>query len=645
MRYFDVVFPLNLGAMTYSASPELTSVIRPGMAVKAELKRSETCGIVISKASEPAIKGIKEITCLMSDQPVFSEPMLGLLKWIAGYYIVPDGLALKSMLPKEIFKKGREANISKTRTHSSTYTVQDPSDGEVLSESDPQVIAAIRESIDKKEYRSYLFHAGTTRDEVSVVLESLSGISNAIILVPEISHIEILASSLTKLYGERLAVLHGKLTTARRRRAFNSIISGRSDIVLGTRPAVFAPLRKLSFISVLHEHDRSYKNIEGLRYNARDVAVMRGYLEKATVLLSSVAPSIESFYNTTTGKYALLRDEKPTERPRVEIIKMQTAKKTTPYLSKRVTDAAASCTKRDETSLFLINRKGYSIIQCRECSYIETCPVCNMSLVYHKDEKLLKCHCCGRTSMPSNVCNKCKGTRLGMVGAGTQRIASEIKNHLNTEPLRIDRDIIRKNPLLQKVSDIIRDEEVIVSTKIITKRLAQRGTFCICAFLNPDAGLHIPDFRSSELLFQELVNISEHIRGSGTLIIQTRMPDSHVYKCIRKYDYPSFFEEELLNRKSLMYPPFSRLVLITITSKVDIGKEVAVAMKTTGMAAGEAVEVIGPLRVEGRDKGIWKILLKSKTKVSLHLYVHNFLKALKGSKKFRITVDVDPVSI
>lgn len=645
MHFFNVVFPLNLRALTYSASPELASIIRPGMAVKAELKKSETCGVVISNASESAIKGIKEITGLMSDQQVFSGPMLGLLKWIAGYYIVPEGLALKSMLPKETFKKGRAANIRKTKKQSPIYAAKDPSAGEILNEPDPQVIAAIRESMDKEEYRSYLFHAGTTRDEVSVVLESLSGISNAIILVPEISHIEMLASSLAKQYGDRLAVLHGKLTSAGRRRVLNSIISGSSDIVLGTRPAVFAPLRKLSFISVLHEHDRSYKNIEGLRYNARDVAVMRGYLEKAVVLLSSTAPSIESFYNTTTGKYALLRDEKPAERPRVEIIKMQTAKKITPHLSKRVTDAAAACTKKDETSLFLINRKGYSIIQCRECSYIEICPVCNMPLVFHKDEKLLKCHCCGRSSGPSNVCNKCKGSRLGMVGAGTQRIASEIKNHLDTEPLRIDRDTIRKNPLLRKVSDIIRDEEVIVSTKIITKRLSQRGTFCICAFLNPDSGLHIPDFRSSELLFQELINISEHIRRSGTLIIQTRMPDNPVYKYIRKYDYPSFFREELLKRESLLYPPFSRLVLISIASKSDIGKEVAAAMKATGITAGEAVEAIGPLRAEGRDKGIWKILLKSRTKVSLHLYVHNFLKTFKGSKKIRITVDVDPVSI
>lgn len=645
MHFFNVVFPLNLRALTYSASPGLASVIRPGMAVKAELKKSETYGIVTSRASESAIKGIKEITGLMSDQPVFSEPMLGLLRWIAGYYIVPEGLALKSMLSKEIFKKGREASAGKARLKPQSFTLKDPSDNEISGEPDPQVIAAIRESMYKKEYRSYLFHAGATRDEVSVVLGSLSGISNAIILVPETSHIEMLASSLAKQYGDRLAVLHGKLTSAGRRRVFNSIISGRSDIVLGTRPAVFAPLRKLSYISVLHEHDRSYKNIEGLRYNARDVAVMRGYLEKAVVLLSSTAPSVESFYNTTTGKYALLINKNSTERPKVEIIKMQTAKKITPHLSKRVTDAAAACTKKDETSLFLINRKGYSIIQCRECSYIETCPVCNMPLVFHKDEKLLKCHCCGRSSGPSNVCNKCKGSRLGMVGAGTQRIASEIKNHLDTEPLRIDRDTIRKNPLLRKVSDIIRDEEVIVSTKIITRRLSQRGTFCICAFLNPDSGLHIPDFRSSELLFQELINISEHIKGSGRLIIQTRMPDNPVYKYIRKYDYPSFFREELLKRESLLYPPYSRLVLISINSRADIGKEVAAAMKAAGMAAGEAVEAIGPLRAEGRDKGIWKILLKSKKKVSLHLYVHNFLKTFKGSKKIRITVDVDPVSI
>lgn len=642
MGFFDVAFPLNLEPLTYSAPSNLAPVIKPGMLVRAEIKKTEMQGVVIGKAIHPPDGHVKEILGLSMDQPIFNDSMLSLLKWIAGYYIVPVGLAFKSMFPVEAFEKPKKRTGQRiTAVESGLNTLDDG----LLIYPDANISSMIKESLSKKEYKAYLLHAPSTKHEIPYVLNAMEGVSNAIMLAPEISDIEMITPILKGCFGERVTVLHGKLSKAQKRDVFFRIISGESDIVLGTRLAVFAPLNSVSLIAVLHEHNRSYKNLEGLRYNARDVAVMRGYLEKSTVLLTSTTPSVESFYNTTTGKYTMLKPDINVQRPKIEILNMKTAKKITPYLSKRAIGEASKCIKRKGGVLFLINRKGYSMIQCAECSNTETCPECRIPTVYHRDERLLMCHCCGYTSKLTDTCKRCNGSKLEMIGAGTQRIASDIKRCLEIEPFRIDKDILKKSPLCKEISHIVGEEGLIVGTKIVTGRLSKKETLCLCASLNPDINLHLPDFRSSEFLFQELFNLSEHIKNNGLFIIQTRMPENYVYRHIRKYDCSSYFKEELHRRKSLSYPPFSRLVLISITSRTDISKDITSALKLTEVDIGRPVEVMGPLRLAGKEADKWKILLKSHAKVRLHIYVHNLLKNLADRKRIKIVVDVDPISI
>lgn len=641
MDFFDIVFPLNIGPLTYKG-PSGKAFLMPGMLVKAEIKKSVKTGIVIGKAIHPPEGLIKEILDVPMEQPVFSESMLSLLKWISDYYIVPAGLALKSILPIEVFEKGRKRQgYKEKKEHPSA---QDLLYGP-LPDPDINITKAIRESINRREYKTYLFHAATARHEVSGISGLIKGISNAIVLVPEIAHIYRLYPLLHEIFGERLTVMHGNLSKSQKRDSFSRIITGESDIVLGTRLAVFAPLSSVSLITVLHEHNCSYKNMEGLRYNARDVAVMRGYLNKSTVLLSSTTPSIESFYNAKTGKYNIISSDTRVRRPKVEVVDMRTARKISPYISKKTIDAAASRIKRSEGIFFFINRKGYSMIQCADCNYIEACLECMVPLVYHRDNKILKCHCCGHTSDQGETCGRCKSINLEMVGAGTQRIASDIKSFLGKEPLRLDSDILRESPPLGSLPEYIQKGGVVVGTKIITKNLIQKEIMGLCVFLNPDINLHFPDFRSSELLFQELFNLSEYLTHNGLLIIQTRIPENFVYRYFKKYDYLQFFAEELSRRRTLLYPPFSRLTLITITSKSDAEKEVVKAMGNTGIENDETFEAMGPVRVISRGTNKWKILLKSKTKVRLHIYVHNLLKSLGDKKGLKIITDVDPISM
>ncbi len=642
MEYFDVVFPLNIGPLTYRRPLAYNGPIRPGMLVRAEIKRSIRHGIVIGRASHQYEAALKTVLGVSFDEPIISLSMLSLLRWMAGYYLVTEGLALKSMFPVEVFEKTGMKGNRKTHDRLQPGINSRPISGYTDADlrASHEIASTIRESINKGGYRTYLLHAPSADYEISYLLDILNVVRNAIILVPEMSHMEQLSPIMQGILGERLAVLHGRLSKARKRDTLHRIISGDSDIVLGTRPAVFAPLKSVFLIWVLQEHNRSYKNLEGLRYNGRDVAVKRGYLDRATVVLSSTTPSVESFYNTLNAKYIMLKSDASVKRPRVEVINMKTTKRIAPYLSKRAVDAA-SCIKEGEGAIFLINRKGYSMIQCKECDYIEACPECSVPLIYYKDRRIMKCHYCGYESDMSDTCRRCGGCRLETIGAGTQRIASDIKRYLDVEPLRLDRDVLRSDSQLRALTDTIREDRVIVGTKIITGRLPRKGAFKLCTFLNPDINLNIPDFRSGELLFQELFNLSEYVRPDGLLIIQTGMPDNYVFKSIRKYSHTDFYREELRRRKALFYPPFSHIILAIITSKADMSRDLADALSGTA----DKIEVIGPVRDVRRGINTWKILLKSQSKVRLHAYAQGLIKDLGDRKGLRIMVDVDPILI
>lgn len=635
MEFFDIVFPLNIGPLTYKAPSNPDISVKPGMLVAAEVKKSKKYGIVIRKAEVLPGKKIKEILEVPLEQPVFSTSMLHLLSWASDYYLVPMGLALKSMLPMEAFEVTGKRQNRKIKKE-----VFDSGDLE-LAAVDAEVSSRIREAITQKKYKTYLLQTPSVPAEVSHIVELLKGTHNAIVLVPETSDIGKIAKTVENIFGERLALVHGRQTKSQRKDSVRRIIDGRSDIVMGTRVAVFAPLKSVSLIAVLQEQNRSYKNLEGIRYNARDVAVMRGYMDRAAVVLSSVAPSIDSFYNTVKGKYTLIRPELKLLRPRVEVVNMKTSRKTTPYLSKTAVDMAVSCIKRNEAALFLINRKGFSMLQCADCDHIEACPECKAPLVYHANEKALKCHCCSSKIPVKDSCSKCRGTKFEMVGAGTQRIAADLQKYLGIEPVRFDKDSLKDSPGIKEFADISGGERIIVGTKLVTERFKNIEGYRLCVFLNPDLNLNQPDFRSAELLFQEIAAMSEHVKPGGLLLIQTRMPENDVFRYIKKFNYADFFHAELERRRALSYPPFSRLVLLKLSSMTDLTKAIMDALPP----ADEKIEVIGPLNMRGRNLFSWKLILKSAAKARLHLYAKHFLENIKGEKRLKITADVDPVEL
>lgn len=637
MDLFDVVFPLSIGPLTYRRPAGHKGPILPGTPVRAEIKRSMKYGIVLGKAAHCPAGPIKEIAEIVLDRPLINDPLLRLVKWMAEYYLVSEGVVLKAMPLMEYFEKPK-------RPRKSVREMESPESPPVVPQlpaAPPVLVSGFCESLAAKEYKTFLFHAPSFFHEIALLLDVMKGARNIIVLVPEMTHIEVLSPILKEVCKHRLAVLHGHLSGKRRKDAVDSILSGQADVVLGTRIAVCAPLHSVSLIAVLQEHNRAFKNLEGVRFHARDVAVMRGYLERSTVVLSSPSPSLESFYNTVKGKYSLIKPPEQFPRPRIEVINMKTAKKVTRYLSQRAVQAASLSIKSGESTLFFINRKGYSLIQCAECDTVETCPECKIPLILHKSKALLKCHYCGYTAKTPERCGKCRSARLETVGAGTQRIEADIRKHFHVEPLRFDTDALRENPALKELAGLLRKNETIVGTRAVSGKLCRSDALKLCIFLNPDLSLHVPDFRSSEILFQEIIGISENVKPQGLLLIQSRMPENYLFRCVRNYNFEDFFREELAMRRSLSYPPFSRIVVVTVSSKEEQRDAIGDCLSQPD----ERIEVVGPIETARKGIRTWKVLLKSQSKERLLVFARSFLKRIEKEKGTRVTVDVDPISI
>jgi primosomal protein N' (replication factor Y) len=650
MDFLDVLFPVSLGPLTYRCPNELSERAEPGMIVSAPLRNKVTKGIIKGRSVKALPGETKEILAIHGDTPVLGGKMLHLLEWMSEYYVSEEGLVLKNMLPREAFTKVKQkkAKVHPPSVPSLVRSDREGLKGDYLSSFkniNSGSECRILDSVKKDRHETFLLHAPSSSYEYSFLLEILSEIRDAILLAPEVLLADNLYTLLKERLGGRVCLFHSGMSGGKRSEAIDRILSGRSDIVLGTRSAIFTPMKKVSFISVLHEHSSSYKQEEGLRYNGRDVAVMRACLERATILLSSICPSFESLFNCRKGKYRLLESEAVAKKTRIRIIDMRYEKLLKPYLSKKVIDAAAKFMKRDGKVMFVINRRGYStLLQCAECNHIEECPVCKIPLVFHKQDLQVKCHYCGYSTKVPERCSRCKGHSIELLGAGTQRVQEDIEKFLEIKTLRFDSDTSSKRSEVESLVGAAHsdDTRIVVGTKMMTRRLGFDGGFSMAAILNTDLFLNLPDFRSTEKLYQEIMSVGDRIMTSGEVFIQTRMPQHYLFKCIRNSDYSAFFREELERRKSLHYPPYSRLLLLRFISDKDLFGE----LSDVKSRIYKEVEILGPsLSKNTKGKNEFKLLLKSSVRGDLHFVTKTFVESFKDSKNVKIKVDVDPISI
>jgi primosomal protein N' (replication factor Y) len=543
--------------------------------------------------------------------------------------------------------------------------------------------------IDQGGFETFLLHGITGSGKTEVYLRAMGHARahrrRSIILIPEISLTPQLLDQMHRHFPEKVGVLHSALTGADRWAQWWRILRGEVDVVVGARSAVFAPLPDLGLIIVDEEHDSSYKQEEGLRYNGRDVAVVRAKQLGCPVILGSATPALESYENCRQGRYKLLELTQRVEQrplPIVETIDMrhQFVKPATP--EKPADSAQKSARKpakprlmadsfiaaikqnfldRRQTLIFL-NRRGFAnFLQCSLCGHVWHCPHCSVTLTLHLRHKMLACHHCDYRRAMSNLCPECNNPSLAPVGTGTEQVEEALHELFpDARVARMDRDTTSKRGSQE---ELIRrwergDIDILVGTQMITKGHDVAGVTLVGA-LSADLSLNLPDFRAGERTFQLLSQVAGRAgRGSdpGHVVIQTYTPDHYAIQHLPNHDYKGFFAVESEFRRALNYPPFARLINLRFDGpKAD---EVERCVKTVAtqlrqLQAQEAkynagIEVLGPAAApieKLRNRYRWQLLLKGKNSTTLLEFASHARRLTLGVPGGRLQIDVDPYSM
>jgi primosomal protein N' (replication factor Y) len=344
-----------------------------------------------------------------------------------------------------------------------------------------------------------------------------------------------------------------------------------------------------------------------------------------------------------TNKYRMVKPSPDMKRPMIRIANMRFEKKIKPDLSKTVFDAAKRHIKKNDKVMFVINRRGYSsMLLCHECGYIEKCRTCDIPMVLYKKDNTLKCHYCNKTNAIPEKCSRCKSHKFELLGSGTQRVQEHIEELFGIATMRFDSDNVKKKSEKEELSRLISGDfsKILIGTKLMTRRITATDYFSMAAVLNIDSSLNLPDFRAMEKAYQELSSIIDLVEPKGEILIQTRFPNTPLFRHLQYNDYASFANEELSMRKTLNYPPYAKLLIITFSGSPGISEKI---MKTVRDSEPN-IEILGPTTSRNK-KGIEEcsVILKSADRKALNNAARKVLKTFDCAKKIQIRIDVDPV--
>ena len=461
-----------------------------------------------------------------------------------------------------------------------------------LSLEQEKVINTIKEDMDK--YNTYLLYgvtgSGKTEVYVELVKECVRQGKQAIVLVPEIGLTEQIVSRFkiglekieigSNIEGERkvnIAVLHSGLSEGERYDEYRRIKEENVDVVIGTRSAIFAPLKNIGIIVIDEEQSTSYKQDCNPRYHARDVAIWRGKWHKCPIVLGSATPSLESFARAGNGVYRLvtmLKRAGSAKLPVVTVVDMKKeAKRGNFILSEKLVQNMKDVIARGKQVMLLLNRRGYSsAFICRDCSHTEKCPNCDITLTYHKSSNRFSCHYCGFSKVRDGICSKCGSDNVMDYGIGTERLVEEVERLIDgARVVRMDLDTTGRKGSHQR---IIRQFDsgvynVLVGTQMIAKGLDFPNVVLV-GVISADSSLNVPDFRSSERTFELLTQVSGRSgRGidAGEVIVQSFDTGHYSLEYARRQDYVGFYREEMKMRKVLKYSPYYYIVVVSVLSK------------------------------------------------------------------------------
>jgi primosomal protein N' (replication factor Y) len=500
--------------------------------------------------------------------------------------------------------------------------------------------------------------SGKTEVYLQLVAKVLAAKAQVLVLVPEIGLTPQLLARFHARFNTSMVVIHSNLNESERQIAWQLASDNLAKLVIGTRAAVFTPMPSLGLIIIDEEHDASLKQMEGVRYSARDTALMRAYLAKIPIVLGSATPSLESMYNCTQTKYSLLRlnqkalSTTPLHYQLVDLrsVQLQEGLATT---SLKTIEAHLS---RGNQVLVFINRRGFApVLLCHQCGWMADCKHCDCHLTLHRKSGRLICHHCGLARSIPDSCQSCAGRELLPIGVGTERIQTFLQAQFpKTSLLRIDRDEVRKkNALDEHLEQISRGEaQLIVGTQMLAKG-HHFPRLSLVVVLDTDAGFHNQDFRSLERLGQLLTQVSgragraEH---AGQVLIQTHLPDNPLLNLLIQRGYEAFAKALLIMRQQAELPPFHYLALIRAQDKVP-SKVLEFLHKAKAYLANEGIKVLGPAPAPLARKASqyrMQLLIKSPSRMLLQqalTKLRNWLTINKLDNNLRWNVDVDPMDL
>ena len=487
-----------------------------------------------------------------------------------------------------------------------------------------------------------------------------------ILLVPEIALTPQTVGIFCKRYGERVAVVHSALSEGERSDAWRRIERGEVDIVIGTRSAIFAPIKNIGLIVIDEEHEHTYKSEQSPKYHARDVAAYRAGKHNALMLLASATPSLESFYKAKSGKYTLvpMRERYGGFRlPDAVIVDMREELKSgnaTP-ISKRLYEELSGVYDREEQAILFLNRRGYSSqISCKSCGEVISCPRCSVSLTYHSgaDGGRLLCHLCGYTERVPKRCPACDADKLSFLGFGTQKLEGEIGKYLPDMPLmRMDADTTTHKLAYDKMLEDFRagKADILIGTQMVAKGHDFPRVTLVGAAL-ADTSLFLSDFRASERTFSLLTQVigrAGRAKDGGVAVIQTYAPHNEVIRLACTQDYEKFYEGEIAVRRELSYPPFCDIATLLITSdREDKLKEAAEALSRSIKARLEGAYAHLPFIVYGpfeadiykvNEKFRMKMVLKCRLNKESRAFFREIMRDVGDNRSATLAIDFNPL--
>jgi primosomal protein N' (replication factor Y) (superfamily II helicase) len=538
----------------------------------------------------------------------------------------------------------------------------------IFSQKQKAALEQTNAAVAARKFSVTLLHGITGSGKTAVYLAAMQEVlrsgRSAIMLVPEIGLTPAAAAHLHQVFGEEVAILHSGLSDAERAEQWHRIRRGEARMVVGTRSAVFAPVSDLALIVVDEEHDTSYKQEETPRYHARDVAIMRAKMTDAAVMLGSATPSLESYHNARTGKYALVELPDRVERrplPKVEILDMREEFRETGHeqlISRKLAADIGERLARHEQVMLLLNRRGYSaFVLCRACGDTVQCKNCAIAMTHHKRRRVLECHYCGYTRPVPQTCPKCASGYVQFLGSGSEKLEEQLHGMFPQARIaRLDRDTVRGRDDFERVLSALHAGEldIVVGTQMIAKGHDIHGVTLV-GVVGADLALMFPDFRSAERTFQLLTQVAGRAgRGStpGTVILQTYFPDHYAVQYAAQHDFRAFYEKELRYRNWMRYPPFSALANVLVRSNRPddalqwagtLGNWLEKTPHEGIRALGPAAAPLSRLKTEYR----YHFVLKSSSRAKLNGLLRAMLAHAVAQKipRTNVVVDVDALSL